>query len=101
MSRRAAELGITDPYGHFCPEVDPATQSPISIVSLRSRSIAPSLPVDMSWVTDPLRLDPATGETVLPGPVTVELAETTIYLHVPPNTYFFYANGTRYAMVQV
>jgi hypothetical protein len=55
----------------------------------------------MSWVTDPLSLDPATGETVLPGPVTVELAETTIYLHVPPNTYFFYANGTRYTMVQV
>ena len=90
-----------DPYGHFCPDVDPATQSPIAIVSLKSELVSPSAPLNMTWVENPLDVDHATGETILPGPVAVELAETTIYVHVPQDTYFFNVNGTNYSMVQV
>ena len=100
----AAEVAartVTDPYGHFCPDVDPVTQSPISITSISAVLRSPAQPLNMSWTDNLLDEDPATNQILLPGPLSVELAETTIYLNVPPNTYFLDHEGRNYTMVQV
>lgn len=89
------------PYGHeFCVGSLPETQSPIALDTLRSNVIGPSLPLEHTWTDFTLLLDPVTGKTILPGPISIDLKEATLQMNLPPGMYNLTHAGVNYTAVQ-
>jgi len=102
LAQEIGSLPVTMPYGHsFCADMGIEGQSPISIETMRADLIGPSEPLWHTWLQDPLDVDPTTQKTIVPGPVTVEMKNTTIQMSLPPNKYFLLINGVNYSAVQM
>ena len=76
-------------------------QSPLAVETLKAELYGPSDPLNHTWTLDPLDVDPDTGLTLQPGPLSVELQNTTVKMYLPENKYFLLLDGVNYTAVQV